>query len=158
MSPDVVARPARPDDAGEVVRLLDAALAAVVGERGGDAWLSTGAALRPLEAFAARELTDDRAMVLLGTIDEVPVGILHVRLDTWRDATAVAVVHHLFVEPDAREVGVGEALLDGAIDWARSHGCLAIESLALPGDRALKNMFERFGLVARAIVVHRALD
>ena len=27
----------------------------------------------------------------------------------------------------------------------------------LPGDRALKNLFERFGVVARAIVVHKDL-
>ena len=157
MSLDVVARPAGPDDGSEIVRLLADALAAVAGERGGDAWLSTGAATRPLDAFATGELADDGAVILLGLIDDVPVGLLHARLDRWRDGAVVTVVHHLFVEPGAREVGVGEALLDAAIEWARARDSAAIESLALPGDRALKNMFERFGLVARAIVVHKDL-
>ena len=34
---------------------------------------------------------------------------------------------------------------------------LKIDALALPGNRAAKNFFERFGLTARAIVVHRSL-
>ena len=44
-----------------------------------------------------------------------------------------------------------------AIAWATERGCFGIESMALPGNRETKNFFERFGLVARAIVVHRAL-
>jgi hypothetical protein len=32
-----------------------------------------------------------------------------------------------------------------------------VDSLALPGDRHTKNFFEAFGLVARAIVVHKTL-
>ena len=83
--------------------------------------------------------------------------LVHARVDRWRDGRAVAVVHQLFVEEAARELGVGEALLDTAIGFARARGCFAIESLALPGDRDLKNLFERFGLVARAIVVHKDL-
>jgi len=43
------------------------------------------------------------------------------------------------------------------LDWCRAHDCRGIDAAALPGNRALKNFFERFGLTARAIVVHRAL-
>ena len=32
-----------------------------------------------------------------------------------------------------------------------------IDGFALPGDRETKNFFERFGLTARAILVHRSL-
>ena len=38
---------------------------------------------------------------------------------------------------------------------AAAQGCFGVDSLALPGDRHTKNFFESFGLVARAIVVHR---
>ena len=157
MSLDVTTRPAVAADQAEVVRLLETIRAAVAGERGGDAWLATAAAPVPLATFVADEVHDPAATVLLGALDEVPVGLCHVRAVRWRDGTAVAEVRHLFVDAEAREVGVGEALLDAAIDWARSHGCTAIESVALPGDRALKNLFERFGVVARAIVVHKDL-
>jgi hypothetical protein len=37
-------------------------------------------------------------------------------------------------------------------------GAVAIQSTALPGDRATKNFFESQGMVARAIIVHRWLD
>ena len=53
---------------------------------------------------------------------------------------------------------MGEAMLDLCLEWATSGGCIGLDSLALPGDRQTKNFFESFGLVARAIIVHRRLD
>ncbi|NIR35956.1 MAG: hypothetical protein GWN79_05560 [Actinobacteria bacterium] len=47
--------------------------------------------------------------------------------------------------------------MEAVLDWARTRGCEGIDSLALPGDRHTKNFFETFGLVARALRVHRAL-
>jgi GNAT superfamily N-acetyltransferase len=55
-------------------------------------------------------------------------------------------------------VGIGELVMDALVAWAQDHGCEAIDAVALPGDRETKNFFERFGLTARAIVVHRRLD
>jgi len=48
-------------------------------------------------------------------------------------------------------------LLDYVIEWATERHCVGVDSLVLPGNRETKNFFESFGLVARAIVVHRAL-
>jgi hypothetical protein len=47
--------------------------------------------------------------------------------------------------------------MDAIVAWAEAAGCVGIDSLALPGNRETKNFFETFGLVARAIVVHRPL-
>ena len=47
--------------------------------------------------------------------------------------------------------------MDAVLAWAGEQGCVGVDALALPGDRATKNFFETFGLVARAIVVHRDL-
>jgi len=44
------------------------------------------------------------------------------------------------------------------VSWAEQAGCIGIDAFALPGDRAVKNLFERSGLVARAILVHKRLD
>ncbi|MEZ5207350.1 MAG: hypothetical protein R2690_10330 [Acidimicrobiales bacterium] len=38
------------------------------------------------------------------------------------------------------------------------HGAVTVSTPSLPGDRSTKNFFESFGLVARAIVVHRTFD
>ena len=48
--------------------------------------------------------------------------------------------------------------MDAMVVWCRERGCIGIDGLALPGNRETKNFFETFGLVARAIVVHRPLD
>jgi hypothetical protein len=48
--------------------------------------------------------------------------------------------------------------MNGIVEWCTARGCVGVDGLALPGNRATKNFFETFGLVARAIVVHRRLD
>src|SRR3546814_10879751 len=65
------------------------------------------------------------------------------------------VVDDLYTEPGCREVGIGELVMQALVDWCRERGCFGVDSLALPGDRHTKNFFESFGLVARAIVVHK---
>ena len=75
-----------------------------------------------------------------------------------RDGGVLGVLDDIYVEPEAREVGVGEALMDAVEAWCRGRGCIGIDSLALPGNRETKNFFETLRSVARAIVVHRSLD
>ena len=47
--------------------------------------------------------------------------------------------------------------MDLLIAWCEEHRCTGIDAVALPGNRATKNFFERFGLTARALLVHRRL-
>lgn len=67
-------------------------------------------------------------------------------------------VRHLYVVPDAREVGIGDRLLSGLLNQLRSTGCHWLSGAALPGDRQTKNLFERHGLVAQTIVVGRRVS
>jgi hypothetical protein len=48
--------------------------------------------------------------------------------------------------------------MEAVLAWCDERGCFGVDALALPGNRETKNFFESFGLVARAIVVHRRLD
>jgi hypothetical protein len=41
--------------------------------------------------------------------------------------------------------------------FCETRDCLGVDAIALPGNRDTKNFFETFGLVARAILVHRPL-
>jgi len=107
--------------------------------------------------FDPASIDDPNRLVVLGTIDDVPVGYASVGLSTVEDGVRLAVVESLFVEPEARDVGVGEAIMDFVLHWSAAQGVSGIDAVALPGDRATKNFFERFGLTARAIVVHRSL-
>jgi len=90
--------------------------------------------------------------VWVATIDDVVVGYLELSL-----VGEVAEVRQVWVHPEAREVGLGDALLEQALDAARRRGCAVLEATALPGDRETKNLYERAGITARKIVVSTAL-
>ena len=154
MSADPSVRVASSDDVDELTRLAERAADGVRDSRGGAPYLLREGH-RPTPIAAWLEAHDSR--VLIGELDQVPVGYLVVVIMSLPDESIGGLVREFYVEPEARELGVGEALMNGAISWCRSRGCTGIDAIALPGDRATKNFFETFGLVARAIVVHRAL-
>jgi ribosomal protein S18 acetylase RimI-like enzyme len=149
---DVGARRAgRPDE--RVLAEMDAeARASLVVQRGGPLRL-----LRELPPFDADLLDDGDAIVVVGTIDDVVIGFAHAVGEKLPDGEELVVLAGLYVDPGAREVGVGEAMMDLVVEWGQARGATGIDAVALPGDRATKNFFERFGLTARAIVVHRSL-
>jgi GNAT superfamily N-acetyltransferase len=144
------ARRAEPGDAQRVAELASEAAAGVASQRGGALYLDG------LMPFASADLDRPDVLTVAGTIDDVVVGYAVVRLRSAGEGV-IGVLDALFVEEAAREVGVGEAMMDLVIGWCGGHGCIGIDAVALPGDRATKNFFERFGLTARAIVVHRRL-
>lgn len=145
---------ARRATAADLPALEDLHRAATVelrAERGGAIWaLQVGRGRRP-----PFDLGDPDELVLTGTIDDAVVGYGRVTVVPIEDDNELAVLTDIYVEEGARGVGVGEAVLDAAISWARHRGCVGIDSLALPGMRDSKNFFETAGMVARAIIVHK---
>ncbi len=99
---------------------------------------------------------DDR-LLLIGELDGVAVGYSAIERTALGDGTVIASIASLWVHEDARGVGVGAALMAAIEAHASSWGADGLDSRALPGDRVSKNFFESFGLVARAIHVHRPL-
>jgi GNAT superfamily N-acetyltransferase len=148
----VGARRAGPADEPVLAALDAEARAIVVVQRGGPLRL-----LREVAAFDPQLLDRPDAIVVVGTIDDVVVGFAHAVGEALADGEELAVLGGLYVDPGAREVGVGEAMMDLVLGWCDERGTMGIDAVALPGDRATKNFFERFGLTARAIVVHRSL-
>ena len=67
-------------------------------------------------------------------------------------------IAHVFVEKAAREIGIGDALVVRALTFLETQNATWIGAQAQPGDRALKNLFERHGLVAQTISVGRKLS
>ena len=148
------ARRATAEDLPAIVDLYRAATAELRQERGGEMWaVTTGRDGEP----DLRLDDDDGLLVLAGTFAGTVVGYARVEQHDLPDGSGLAVLTDVYVEPAAREVGIGEALLDAAIAWARERQCRGMDSIALPGMRDTKNFFEAAGLVARAITVHRSL-
>lgn len=154
---DVEARPAHPADLETVAELADLAVAELTPLRGGDVWRRDSGRSVPSTSSIATDVDDEATHVVVGTIDEVPVGYGVVHAAALRDGTTIGRVTDLFTLDGARGVGVGEAMMNALIAWSTERGCFGVDSIALPGDRHTKNFFESFGLVARAIVVHRTL-
>jgi GNAT superfamily N-acetyltransferase len=151
------ARPATASDLGPLCELAGEARAGLAHQRGGRQRLLE---LRPPDEdheALQRLLASPDALVAVGTWDGLVVAYAVAERSARRDGTAVARVDELYVQPPARQVGVGEMVMDLVMAWAREAGCEAVEAVALPGDRLTKNFFERFGLTARAIVVARTL-
>lgn len=126
--------------------------------RGGAVWSRQTARPEPVEESIRAAWAAPDHHVTVGLIDDVVVGYAVVRFDVLRDGGRLAIIEDIYTEPEARAVGIGEALMDDALAWSREQGCFGIDALALPGDRETKNFFETAGLVARAIVVHRSLE
>lgn len=115
----------------------------------------------PIEEALAAVVDDAEALVLLGTIDAYPVGYAVCEIETMlpqAGAAPIGKVRDLFVEPEAREVGVGELLLNEVVRWLDTRGVRCADISVLPGHRAAKNFCEENGFVSRAITMHSRWD
>ncbi len=98
--------------------------------------------------------TDSAASTFVATVGESVVGVLQYAKKT----SSAAVITCVHVHSSARDIGVGDALLLHTIRHLRTAGVTWLSGQAQPGDRALKNLFERHGLVAQTIVVGKSLS
>lgn len=152
---DVV--PASPEDDEALSAMAAAAITEQLPVRGGTVWGVRELAPRPApEAFAA--VRDRGGRMWLAKLDGATVGYAGVEIERLADGTSLGIVTDLYTVPEAREVGVGEALISTAISYCEDRGCIGIDSLALPGNRHTKNFFETFGFKTRLLVVHRPLE
>lgn len=151
------ARPARREDIAPLAGIARSVLAGLGDQRGGELFTRREARSEPFDEDLRAALEDPDRHLVVGTFDDVPFGYGLVRREVLRDGAALAVLEDFVVDPEARGVGIGEAIMDDVVAWAQEQGCIGIDAMALPGDRETKNFFESFGLKARALVVHRDL-
>jgi ribosomal protein S18 acetylase RimI-like enzyme len=149
-------RPAVSADLPLLAALAEQAVLEQVGSRGGRVWAAREARAVPAETSLQADLDSSSAVVLAGTIDDVVVGYLVARTEMLRDGSVLGSLSDVYVEPAARDVGIGELLVEAALAWCDEHRCAGVDATVLPGNRATKNFFESMGFTARAITVHRA--
>lgn len=153
----VATRPATTDDLEELAGLYRRFQAEIAAERGASVHLRKEGFAEPLEELFGAAVRDDNSLVLLGTLDDVPVGVALARLDELDDSSRLVSVEVLYVESPAREVGVGEELVASLATWAGRHGATGIDVTVLPGLRESKNFLEGSGFAARLLVMHRRI-
>jgi len=140
-----------------IVELARTLRAELIELRGGPLWADREAPGEPLEATLNAWLASPEWSVVVGCIDDAVLGYGVVEIETLRSGSRLGVIHELFVEVDARSVGVGEAMAGALVAFCRGRQCVGIDARALPGHRAAKNFFEEQGFKARAIVMHHEL-
>jgi GNAT superfamily N-acetyltransferase len=151
-------RPATTDDLPRLAELARAGIAELTPMKGGVVWAAREARPEPVEESLKASLADDGTRLVVGTIDGVPVGYASVRVETLNDGSRLGVVDDIFVEEEARAVGVGEAMMGDLISWCEARGCSGMDAMALPGHRLTKNFFEESGFTARKLVMYHRLE
>jgi ribosomal protein S18 acetylase RimI-like enzyme len=154
---EVDVREATAADEAELGRIARLAIDELAPSRGGSVWARReGAWLAAVGQNGDRPTPWDIDVVLVGTLDGLVVGAAALEVQPLGDAL-LAVLRGIYVEQEARELGVGERLMEEVLGRAAAAGCEGVDSFVLPGNRDAKNFFEAHGLVARGIVVHHRL-
>jgi GNAT superfamily N-acetyltransferase len=151
------ARRAAASELDQIAELVRHCIAELQPQRGGTMWSVTAARTEPIEERLKLEFADEAKFVVVGDYEGSIVGYAVCELVLASDGRSFARVSDLFTLEGARHVGVGEAMMDACIEWARAHGAFAIDAAVLPGTRDAKNFFEGFGLTARLLTVSKDL-
>ncbi len=147
-------RPASASDLPRIAELNQAVIEELSPMRGGAVWKAREARPEPLEDELAALLDNPDARVLVATIDDTIVGYAVVHLEYLADSSILGVIDDIFVEEGARQVGLGELMIDDLMTWCEERKCVGMDAMALPGHRATKNFFEESGFTARQLVMH----
>lgn len=113
----------------------------------------------PIDLSFSDALADEDTIVYLGMIDGYPLGFLLARVEDLlpqAKGERVGSIRMVFVDADAREVGIGESMREMALGELRARGLKRFDAHVLPGHRLVKNFFEAGGFSARSIVMHHA--
>jgi RimJ/RimL family protein N-acetyltransferase len=140
---DFVVRPADPSDAEALTRLAEAVSAepeAWLISTNGE-WRSVGDERRYLKAVRRYP---HAAVYVAERSDGAIVGRLSLARDTHPASTHVADLG-LMVAKDARRQGVGLALMEAAVEWARASGVRKLELHVFPWNEPAVQLYERFG-------------
>jgi ribosomal protein S18 acetylase RimI-like enzyme len=104
-----------------------------------------------------RAMDETDGLCVVGEFDGVTFGYGVALIEPLDDGSLLGRLLDFAVHPQARGVGIGEAMMNLVVEELRAAGCGGVDAWALPGDRATKNFFETFGLKARLLTAHKAL-
>jgi RimJ/RimL family protein N-acetyltransferase len=138
-----VVRAADPGDAEPLTRLAEAVSAepeAWLISADGE-WRTVGEERRYLKALRRYP---HAAVYVAEREDGALIGRLSVARDTHPASAHVADLG-LMVAKDARRRGVGSALLEAAVEWARGAGVSKLELHVFPWNESAIRLYERFG-------------
>jgi ribosomal protein S18 acetylase RimI-like enzyme len=120
-------------------------------------WPLADGLAEPIESSFHLLLDDGEALVVMGEVDGYPFGFAVARIEEilpQARGERIGSIRLIYVEPEAREIALGEEMRDYAMDLLRRRGITRFDAHVLPGHRLAKNFFEAGGFSARAIIMH----
>lgn len=120
-------------------------------------WPIADALAEPVEASFAAEIDDPDSIVIVGLLEDVPLGFIIGRLEGLLPQGGderIGSIRFVFVEQGAREISIGEQMRDELMSRLADRGVHRFDAHVLPGHRLVKNFFESGGFSARKIIMH----
>ena len=124
-------------------------------------WPLADGLAEPVRESLDSAISDPESLVVIGEMEGYPFGFLVARTEELlpqANGEKVGSIRLVFVDPEAREVGIGETMRDLALDLFREKGLSRLDAHVLPGHRLAKNFFEAGGFSARSIIMHHDQD
>lgn len=115
----------------------------------------------PVGETIRERLGDPHSLFCLGELGGYPLGFIYGRSEPLlpqEGGARAGVIRLVFVEEEARGVGIGEAVREALLEEFRRRGLTLFDAHVLPGHRLAKNFFEAGGFSARSIVMHHNDD
>lgn len=146
----VLIRPARPRDARPFLE----AFRAVAAER---RYVRTEVVTRSARFYRRRFRSpyDERGAHLVAVSSDRLVGSISIRREDQPTTRHVATLG-MFVSADHRRQGIGAALMDAAMVWARANGVERVELSVYPHNDAAIALYRRFGFEQEGRLVRRS--
>lgn len=122
-----------------------------------DLWPLADGLPEPVTDSWTEVLSDPDAVTVIGSYEGYPFGFVMARIESLLPQAGdlrVGSIRLVFVDEEARGVGVGEVMRQTVLDHLRQRGVTRFDAHVLPGHRLAKNFFEQGGFSARHIVMH----
>ena len=120
-------------------------------------WPLADGLAEPVETSFRELLDDQESIVVIGELDGYPLGFSWARVEQilpQAGGAEVGSIRLIYVDPEAREVAIGEEMRDYVMDLLRKRGISRFDAHVLPGHRLAKNFFEAGGFSARSITMY----
>jgi len=121
-------------------------------------WPAADGLAEPVTGTLASLIDAQASIVLVGEVDGSTLGMLVGTTEPLLPPHAdrrIGTIRLIYVDPGARGVGVGGAMLSTALDDFDRVGIDLFDAPVSPGHRLAKNFFESNGFKARSIIMHR---
>ena len=152
--------PVEPATLADVDRVVDLWVALAAEQRDYGAHLTAEPNRAVMREALAQHVVDHTCLVARATGSDRIVGFVSFALE--RDGldrdVERGVVHNLYVEPSARDAGIGGDLLEAAEDALSAAGASRVVLEALAANEEARRFYERRGFAAHRISYERTLE